>query len=267
MMFFEFVPENTSECNVRAWIHSTNGSPEMVQHMYPAIVICPGGGYRLVSDREADPVAEPYFAAGFNVFILTYSIGEKAINFTPLIQLASTIAHIRKYSKEMCTEKQQIAVCGFSAGGHLAASIGTLFNEEIFLRAFPRKCDIRPDAMILCYPVITSDEFAHVDSIETISSDKIGGERYCWFGLDKHVDRQTPPTFLWHTAEDEVVPVENSLKLAMALSNCKIPFELHVFPTGGHGMSVCNKAVGCENWYNARWVELSVQWLKKTFNL
>lgn len=264
MKFYEFVPENAKECTVKAWIHSTNGSPEMIQHMHPAIIICPGGGYRMVSDREAEPVAEPYFAAGFNVFILTYSVGEKAGNFAPLIQLALTIAHIRKYSEHLCTEKQQIAVCGFSAGGHLAASLGTLFNEANFLSIFPPKCEIRPDAMVLCYPVITADEFAHVGSIEKVSLDKTGGERYCWFGLDKHVDQQTPPTFLWHTAEDKSVPVENSLKFAMALSNSKVPFELHVFPEGGHGMSVCTREVGCENSYNARWVEMSIMWLKKT---
>ena len=266
MIFYDFMPENAQECKVSAWIHSTNGSPEMIQHLHPAIIICPGGGYKMVSAREAEPVAEPYFAAGFNVFILTYSVGEKAGNFEPLSQLALTIAHIRKYSEQLHTEKNQIAVCGFSAGGHLAASLGTLFNEEDFLRVFSSKCDIRPDAMVLSYPVITADEFAHVGSIEKVSLDRVGGERYCWFGLDRHVDGQTPPTFLWHTAEDQTVPVENSLKFAMALSNSKVPFELHVFPEGRHGMSVCTKAVGSEDPYNARWVELSILWLKKTLN-
>lgn len=267
MLFFDFIPENTESCCVKAWIHSTNESAEMRQRMYPAIVICPGGGYQLVSDREAEPVAKPYFAAGFNVFILYYSVGEYAKNFTPLIQLASTVAHIRKHSVELYTERNQIAVCGFSAGGHLAASLGTLFNEEKFTNQFPRDVDIRPDAMILCYPVITADQYAHVGSIETISDEKKGGETYRWFGLDQHVDEQTPPAFLWHTAEDKTVPVENSLKMAMALSNAGVPFEMHIFPNGCHGLSVCTKDVGSENSYNARWVEFSIQWLRKIFDL
>lgn len=267
MHFFTFTPDNCGDCNVRAWTHSANGSDQMVQLMYPAVVICPGGAYEMIADIEADPVAEQFFAAGFNVFILNYSIGENAKDFGPLIQLASTIAHIRNYSEEYCTEKHKIAVCGFSAGGHLAASSGTLFNEPRFLEKYAGSNDIRPDAMILSYPVITSDEFAHVGSIENVSADKNGGDTYNWFGLDQRVDAQTPPTFLWHTAEDEVVPVENSLKMALALSGAGVPFEMHIFPFGGHGMSVCNRTVGRISEHNAHWVDLCINWLRMTFQI
>ena len=214
-----------------------------------------------------NPAAKNCSATGFNVFILKYSIGENAKNFTPLIQLASTIAHIRYHSEEYCTEPHMIAVCGFSAGGHLAASSGTLFNEPRFLEKYAGSNDIRPDAMILSYPVITSDEFAHVGSIENVSADKNGGDTYNWFGLDQRVDAQTPPTFLWHTAEDEVVPVENSLKMALALSGAGVPFEMHIFPFGGHGMSVCNRTVGRISEHNAQWVDLCINWLRMTFQI
>ena len=239
----------------------------MVQLQYPAVVICPGGAYEMLADIEADPVAEQFFAAGFNVFILKYSVGEDARDFGPLIQLASTIAHIRKCSEELCTEKHQIAVCGFSAGGHLAASGGTLFNESRFLEKYAGSRDIRPDAMILGYPVITSDEFAHVGSIENVSADKKGSDTYRWFGLDQHVDAQTPPTFLWHTAEDNIVPVENSLKMAMALSASGVPFEIHLFPFGEHGMSVCSRTVGRPSEHNVQWVNLCINWLRMTFQI
>lgn len=265
MRTFEFVPERTIGCSVKAWIHDQNGSEALRQRIHPAIIICPGGGYSFVSDREAEPVAKVYFAAGYNTYILTYTVGKDAKNFVPLSQLASTLAEVRRNADEWFTAKDRIAVCGFSAGGHLAASLGTLFNEEKFLRVYGKEEDIRPDAMILGYPVITADEFAHVDSIEKVSGAEKGSEEYSWFSLDKHVDDKTPPVFLWHTAEDVVVPVENSIKMIAALSAAKVPFEYHVLPKGCHGMSVCTNEVGTASTYNVRWVEWSITWLNTLF--
>ena len=188
-----------------------------------------------------------------------------AKDFLPLRQLASTIAHVRNHAEEWYTIKDKIAVSGFSAGGHLACSLGTLFNEERFLKAFGRDDDIRPNAMVLSYPVITADEFAHKGSIRNVSGSEVGTEDYKWFGLNEHVDAQTPPTFLWHTAEDTCVPVENSLKMATALSAAKVPFEMHILPEGQHGISVCNREVNTPFSYNSRWVEWSIKWLNKVF--
>ena len=141
-----------------------------------------------------------------------------------------------------------------------------LFNKKEFLDIFGREDNIRPDAMILGYPVITSDQYTHVGSLEKVSGAKEGSKEFAWFGLDKHVDTQTPPTFLVHTSEDEIVPVENSLKMACALSAVKIPFELHILPKGVHGMSVCNEEVGSLCEYNGRWVEWSIKWLHTVFH-
>lgn len=265
MRFFEFIPTGTEGCSVKAWIHDQNGSGSVKQRIHPAVIICPGGGYSHVSDREAEPVARAYFAAGYNTYILTYTVGENAKNFVPLSQLAATIAEVRENADAWFTAKDKIAVCGFSAGGHLAASLGTLFNEAKFLKAFGRTDDIRPDAMILCYPVILADEYAHKGSITKVSGAEEGSEEYAWFSLDKHVDDQTPPTFLWHTAEDRAVPVENSLKMVAALSAARVPFEYHVFPKGVHGMSTCSYEVGSYNPYNARWVDWSITWLNTLF--
>ena len=268
MKVFEFVPEGIQDCRVTAWLHGNEEFPEMAAYTYdrPAMIICPGGGYSFVSQREAEPVAKHYFAAGYNTFILWYSIGEKAKDFLPLRQLASTIAHVRKYADEWHTIKDKIAVSGFSAGGHLACSLGTLFNEERFLKAFGRDDDIRPNAMVLIYPVIMANEYAHTGSIRNVSGSEIGTEEYKWFSLDNHVDEMTPPTFLWHTADDAVVPVENSLKMAAALSAVKVPFELHVLPNGYHGMTVCNREVNSPCEYNARWIEWSIKWLNKVLD-
>ena len=267
MKVFEYIPEGMKDCKVRAWLHSYEGS-EIAKRIRPAVVICPGGAYRMVSEREAEPVAKLFFAAGYHTFILNYSVLEKAKDFQPLCQLAAAVADIRKNAEEWSVDCEKIAVCGFSAGGHLAASLGTLFNEEKFLKVFGRTDNIRPDAMILGYPVITSDEYTHVESLENVSGSKKGSDAYFWFGLDQHVDAHTPPTFMWHTAEDATVPVENSLKMSAALSAAGIPFELHVLPKGAHGMSVCTKEVG-ENTktsiYNARWTKWCIEWLNAQF--
>lgn len=269
MKYFEFIPDGTKYCNVQAWIHAYS-ELEFDQRLRPAVVICPGGAYRMVSKREAEPAALPFFAAGYDVFVLEYSVLDKAKNFEPLCQLAATFAHIRKHADEWMIDKDKIAVCGFSAGGHLAASLGILYNEEAFLKVFGRDEYIRPNAMILGYPVITSDKYAHVESIENVSGAKAGSKEYEWFGLDKHVDSNTPPAFVWHTAEDQTVPVENSLKLSMAFSAAKVPFELHILPHGMHGLSVCTKEVekaGRESSPgNRRWVKWCITWLNELFD-
>lgn len=261
MKAFVFLPKGRENCSVTAWIHFQNGSKEIKQTKYPAVVVCPGGGYDIVSDIEGEPVALQFYAAGYNVFVLRYSVRESAANFKPLCDLAATMAEIRANAEEWYTESDKIAVCGFSAGGHLAASLGVLHNEPKFLKAYGRIEHIRPDAMILCYPVITADEFAHVGSIKNVSGAEQGTERYAWFGLDKHVDAETSPAFLWHTAEDNCVPVENTLKMASALSEAKVPFEVHIFPKGSHGMSVCTQEVNSPSAYNARWMEWCIAWL------
>lgn len=265
MKVFDFIPEGVENCVVSAWIHTEGTSPEIEKRQWPSIIICPGGGYWMVSDREAEPVAQAYFMEGFNTFILRYSVRENAKDFIPLCQLAATVAHVRKHAEEWCADEEKIAVFGASAGGHLACSLGTLFNAEQFKKAFGREENVRPNAMVLIYPVITADEYAHRDSIQSVSGSKVGSDRYQWFGLDKHVDEQTPPTFLYHTAEDQCVPVQNSLRFAEALADKNVPYELHILPKGGHAMSVCTETVGSRNDYNARWVKWSIMWLNELF--
>ena len=265
MMQLEFQLEREKNATVTAWLQTGWKSPEMPERKMPAIVICPGGGYEMVSDREAEPVAKEYYWAGYHVFILKYTVGIDARNFKPLCQLAETVAYIREHAEEWKVEKDKIAVVGFSAGGHLAASLGTMFREQSFLRQWKGDVDIRPNAMILGYPVISADRYAHVGSIENVSGAKKGEKAFEAFGLEQYVSKETPPTFLWHTADDDVVAVENNLHFAEALSKAKVPFEMHIFPNGPHGMSTCTKEVGSDNPYNGRWVEWSIAWLNKLF--
>ncbi len=262
MRTFSFTPEGVDGCRVFAQLQ-----PELAEypdHKHPAIVICPGGAYASVSEREGEPVAKKFYAAGCHTFVLQYSVMGRARNFEPLCQLAATFIQIRRNAEQWKVDASKVIVCGFSAGGHLAASLGTLFNDEAFQRVFKQPDHIRPDAMLLGYPVITSDEHTHGDTLKFVSGDAPkGSNAYDYWGLNRHVDSQTPPTFLWHTATDELVPVENSLKMAMALSAAGVPYELHVFPSGGHGMSVCTNEVNCSNPYNARWIDWSIEWLRR----
>lgn len=255
-----------SDATVTAWLQTSGESSEMDERMIPAIVICPGGAYKFLSDREAEPVAKEYYKAGYHIFILRYSVGKTATDFKPLSQLAYTVAYIRAQAENWKVDKNKIAVCGFSAGGHLAASLGTMFNKRIFLNQWEKTWEIRPNAMVLGYPVISSDEYVQADSIENVSGAKMGTEAFLKFGLEQYVDAETPPAFIWHTAEDNVVMVENSLHFAEALSAANVSFELHILPKGGHGMSVCTKEVGTEDAYNGRWVEWSIQWLNNQFS-
>ncbi len=262
MKMFIFHPTNHKEVFVTAFLQDEAGLKQNI----PAVIVCPGGAYEFLSPIDKEPVAKKFYGAGYHTFILNYSVKEKAKNFQPLIDLASAMNYIREHALEWNLDSNRIAVCGMSAGGHLAASLGTLYNEKQFLDAAPKFGNIRPDAMILIYPVITSDEYAHKMSIAYVSGDEIGGKTYQWFGLDKHVDETTPQTFLWHTSTDKAVPAENSMRFAMALSVAKVQYELHILPQGAHGLSTCSYEVGKYDPYNGRWVEWSITWLNNVFN-
>ncbi len=259
------IDEPQNESKVIAYLQPVLQESPAITH--PAVIICPGGAYWMISERENLPVAKKYYGAGYHVFVLDqYPVRDKAKGYAPLQLLARSIAMVREHAQEWLVEENHIAVCGFSAGGHLAASLGTLYDDEQFLQVCKTQGNIRPDAMILCYPVITAGEFAHADSICNVSGNVVGTPEYKYWSLEKHVDANTPPTFLWHTAPDDLVPVENSLAMAMALSAAKVPFEMHIFPEGGHGMSVCTTEVGCLHPYNSRWVDLSIAYLNRLFD-
>lgn len=262
-----FSPVEDENVFVNAYLHETLPEITNFRNKFPAVVICPGGGYVFLSEREADPVALRYFAAGYNVFILYYSVGEKAVDFRPLKELSETVIAIRKNATEWLVNTDKIAVCGFSAGGHLAASLGTLWNHPDFLKNYDMQAGLnQPNAMILSYPVITADErFAHRSSIETVSGSVLGTDKANFFSLENRVSKSTVPTFIWHTVEDTTVPIENSIRFISALQEHGIPYECHFFPTGGHGMSVCTEEVASFDSYNARWMDFSIQWLNKTF--
>lgn len=200
-----YIPENSEEINI-------NKKRE-------TIIMCPGGGYVMTSDREAEPVALKFMAEGFNVVVLRYSV---APNKFPkaLIELAATVNYARSKSEEWNVDKDKIIVCGFSAGGHLAGSLGVLWDNKILEEALEmNKDNIKPNAMMLCYPVITSGEFAHKGSFDNLLDENISEVEREKLSLEKLVSKETPQTFLWHTFDDGAVPVQNSLFFANSLAS------------------------------------------------
>ena len=188
MELVKFKPIPGCDGEVTGYLHSPITEMEVHRTRYPVVVLCPGGAYAMCSQREEDPVALRFFARGYQVFTLIYSVGEKAKDFTPLKELSETFRLIRENADSYHADPDKIAVCGFSAGGHLAGSLGTMWNDPEFLKVYDNHGgQNKPNAMILCYPVITADEFAHVESIENVSGCKQGTPGYGYFSLDKHV--------------------------------------------------------------------------------
>jgi acetyl esterase/lipase len=220
------------------------------------IVICPGGAYQWLSPREAEPVARAFEAMGHETSILRYTVrsAEDAppLGLEPVRQLSERVARLRRES-----EGAPVFVCGFSAGGHLAATLGVHWKTLGLSR---------PDGLILCYPVITAEEnLCNAESIRSIAPE---GDRE-FFSLEKHVSPDTPPAFLWHTAADNSVPVENSLMFATAMKRSGVPFELHVYPFGEHGLSLATDEVAqfdkgrLPDPHVAGWVRECGDWLEQ----
>ncbi|MFC1959162.1 alpha/beta hydrolase, partial [Chloroflexota bacterium] len=206
-----------------------------------AVLILAGGCYTFTAEREAEPVALQYTAVGYNAFVLEYSV---APNRFPqaLRDTCRALTLIRQNAAAWNTDPDKIAVCGFSAGGHLAASLGVFWNRtELFSTTGIDNNSVNPNALILAYPVITSGEFRYDGLIQNLLGVDASPEMVEMISLEKQVSPSTPPTFVWHTIEDELVPVENSLLFASALRRHKVSFEMHIYPQGIHGQALATK--------------------------
>jgi acetyl esterase/lipase len=246
----------------------------------PAVIICPGGGYLFTSDREAEPVALRFLAQGYHAFVLRYSVQTPFPQ--PMHDLARAVQLVRANADAWLVDPGQIAVCGFSAGGHLAASLGVMWQEPWLSEALGVSADmIRPNALILGYPVI---DFELTDNalresgpeggpwrprermLATVlgDADHALKERY---RLDRQVSSATPPTFLWHTADDELVFAHNALRFATALADHNVPYELHIFGSGVHGLSLADETTDdAGSMLNSDvqiWIDLALKWLER----
>ncbi len=237
----------------------------------PAILICPGGGYGWTSERESEPVAVQFLARGYNAFVLKYSVEKMASGLRPLCEAALAIKHIRDNAKEYNIDPSRVYILGFSAGGHLAASCGVYWNHDAVKSAIGDGSDTkicRPDAMVLSYPVITATCPTHLGTLHYFcGTENPSKELKDLFSLDLHVDETTPPAFIWHTENDNSVPVQNSKNFASALKKAGVKHELVLYPDGVHGLSLANHETCRDIPENAphpasSWVNLADNWLK-----
>lgn len=224
----------------------------------PLVLVVPGGGYSHLSAREGDPVALQFAAAGYHTAVLRYAVGDDAAHGLPLRQLAAAIGLVRQNAAQWHVLPDKIAVCGFSAGGHLALS-GAVWD-------IPGMEDQpRPNALLLAYPVVTAGEYAHRGSfVQLTGTQDIAAHQR--FTLEDKITPATPPVFVWHTMEDETVPVENTLLLLNALHKAGVPCEAHLFEKGRHGTSISTPEVDADSAHRNRWVKLAVEWLNDTFS-
>lgn len=205
----------------------------------PAVVICPGGGYSHLSPREAEPIALRFMRLGFVAFVVFYHTAPARFP-AALHDVGAALAHIRRHAKEYRVATERIAVMGFSAGAHVAASLGVMWQRRRLWQPLGLTCDqVRPNAMVLGYPVIIGREFAHRASFECLTGSD-DPAIHAKFSLESLVTDSAPPTFLWHTWEDQAVPVENTLLLGMALRRHGVPTEMHIYPHGPHGGALCD---------------------------
>lgn len=244
-----------------------DNSPEMLTEERPMIIVCPGGGYHFTSDREAEVIALQYLAMGYHAAVLRYSVAPARFP-AAIMELGRAVALIRANAGEWYVNRNQIVVTGFSAGGHLAASYCTFWNQAWMAEGLGVTSEsLRPNGAILSYPVISSGEYGHQGSFKNLLGEDYE-KRKEEFSLEKYVGEQVPRTFIWHTYEDQLVPVQNSLMYADALVKNHIPVEFHLFEKGVHGMALGNRQTASTalNTTTAApcsaWIEMVHKWME-----
>ena len=229
-----------------------------------AMLVIPGGGYHMVcSDREGEPIAQAFIPHGFAAFVLHYSVGQKRPFPAQLIEATKAIVHIKDHAEEYGIDPEQVFTVGFSAGGHLACSTGTLWKHPAVYEALNIPYGYnKPKGMILLYPVING----HYPSFQNLFCTQQPTEEQLKQGyLELHVDEDTVPAFIMHTANDQLVPVSNSLSFAKAMSDKNIPFEMHIYPDAPHGVALGNAiTAGKLDKHNnpaiAQWINHAATW-------
>lgn len=236
---YSFLAE--ADCNPTLTCYLPENLIEMGREdeLRPCIVICPGGGYAYCSEREAEPIALKFLNWGFNAFVLNYSNAPHRYP-TQIREVAAAFEEVHANADEWHCDITKVGIIGFSAGGHLSAHYSNAYNSDVVREAFPNSK--KPSFTLLAYPVISTDEtFTHKGSFVNLLGEYPTGEEALKFSCEKLVTKDTPPTFIWHTTTDQAVPVKNSLVYAAALADNNVPFSMHVYPYGVHGLSTCDQ--------------------------
>lgn len=222
-----------------------------------AVVIFPGGGYVARAEHEGKGYAEWFNSIGVTAFVVEYRVApyKHPVEITDAMR---AVKYVRYFADKFGIDKDKIAVMGSSAGGHLAASVSVHYDKDFYQATdnIDRE-SCRPDATILCYPVIDMYEYRHDGSRANLIGPRPFASEKDFMSLYKQVTPNTPQTFIWHTAEDEVVPCQNSLLYASALAEAHVPFEAHIYPYGHHGLGL-----SAEVPHTAQWSGSLHNWLK-----
>lgn len=234
-----------------------------------AILVIPGGGYGCVcADREGEPIAMAFMAQGFNAFVLHYSVKDnsKKIFPTQLIEASKAMKYIRDNAEEFGHAKNKVFATGFSAGGHLCASLGILWNIPEVYEAIDMPYGYnKPDGIMPIYPVINGN----CGTLRNLwGTDSLTEEQLSRVELNRHVTKESSPAYIMHTSNDQVVPVRNALDLARAYVEAGMMFELHIYPDAPHGVALGNEITnnGVEKYVDAsiaKWIENAVYWTEK----
>lgn len=203
----------------------------------PGMLVCPGGGYSFTSPREAEPIAFRFLSEGFNCFILDYTVGKKYP--APHLDLALAFAYIRKHEEEFSLLPDSLSIVGFSAGGHLVGSYGYLY-KELAKELGVEESLLRPFCIVMGYPVVSTSKYTHEETSQIIS----GGDDKLRERMDiaKNVGKDYPPTFLWTTKDDDLVPYENTTLMEDALKKNGIKYQCVIYDSGWHGASLANRS-------------------------
>jgi acetyl esterase/lipase len=226
-----------------------------------AVVICPGGGYWIVaSGHEGADVARRLNASGIAAFVLKYRIPDSSTmvnkEIGPLQDAQRAIQIVRSRAREWGLDPHRIGILGFSAGGHLASTAGTHFNKSYIDN--PEHISLRPDFMILIYPVISfTDSIGHIGSRDQLLGKHPSPEKIREYSNELQVTNQTPPTFLAQAKDDNAVPYVNSVDFARALKKHHVPVKVFLYEKGGHGFGLINKTS------NIRWMDICLEWMKE----
>lgn len=267
----------------------------------PAVLVCPGGAYLSCSDREAEPVALRFAAMGYHAFVLRYStygngapgmfplssdlpVNPRSVHPAPMRDIGRAFLLIRQQADEWLVDTDKIAICGFSAGAHNCAMYAVYWHDPLISEFFGEQPEaFRPAAAILGYGIhdyhlmfgLIADPMAQALSdaagIAFLGTKTPSHELLDAVSPALHVSQMTPPTFLWATAADDLVPAENTTRMATALAQARVPFEIHIFEAGAHGLSLADQSSAGSLWNidaDARqWIALAESWLKKRFAL